>query len=80
MSDKNNITSDNFESKLESLQAIVDKLESDVSLEQGIALFEQGLKLTKACISDLDTARASMEALKGQLDIITRSLSGGDDE
>lgn len=63
-------TSGDFEDKLEKLRGIVDKLESDVSLEEGMRLFESGLALTRECLGKLDEAQAEIEELKGQLDII----------
>ncbi|MCH5157725.1 MAG: exodeoxyribonuclease VII small subunit [Clostridiales bacterium] len=67
---KKEATSADFEQKIEKLQEIVAKLESDVSLEDGMALFESGIKLTKECIDELDRTREHIEALKGELDKI----------
>lgn len=67
---KKDTTSADFEKKIEKLQEIVAKLESDVSLEDGMALFESGIKITKECIDELDRTREQIEALKGELDKI----------
>lgn len=83
MADKNDgYTSCDFERKIEQLQSIVDKLESDgLSLEQSMALFESGLSITKQCVADLNGMQAKIEDLNGQLDLILRqSLTGGGDE
>ncbi len=57
-----------FESKLDELKAIVEKLESDIPLEEGMKLFEDGLRLTKECIAELDKTQDSIASLKKQLD------------
>lgn len=66
----NEQTSGDFEEKLEKLRGIVDKLESDVSLEEGMRLFESGLALTRECLGKLDSAQVEIDELKGQLDLI----------
>lgn len=73
---KDAATSADFEEKIEKLRAVVAKLESDVSLEDGMALFESGIKLTKDCIDSLDRTREHIESLKGELDkILDRSVT-----
>ncbi|MCH5162994.1 MAG: exodeoxyribonuclease VII small subunit [Clostridiales bacterium] len=56
-----------FEKSIAELNAIVEKLESDVSLEEGMRLFEQGLKLTKDCIDELNRTQENISSLKKQL-------------
>ncbi|MBI4926085.1 MAG: exodeoxyribonuclease VII small subunit [Bdellovibrio sp.] len=54
----------NFEEALEKLQATVKKLESgELSLEQSLACFEDGIKLTKHCQSKLLQAEQKVEIL-----------------
>lgn len=67
-----------FEKKIDELRAIVERLESDASLEESIKLFESGLELTKACIDDLNRTQARIAELKGKLDIITTQSGLGD--
>ncbi|MCM1367430.1 MAG: exodeoxyribonuclease VII small subunit [Roseburia sp.] len=70
-----------YEAKILQLQKIVDTLESDVSLEEGMKLFEQGLALTKECMDDLNATQARIAELKKQLDIISvQSVFGDGDE
>lgn len=69
-----------FEAKIGELQKIVDKLESDVSLEESMKLFENGLALTKECIDELNRSQQSIAQLKKQLDTVLDSVSGGGDE
>ena len=73
---KEKATSADFEQKIEKLQEIVSKLESDISLEDGMALFESGIKLTKECIDELERTREHIESLKGELDkILDRTVT-----
>ncbi|MGL1862747.1 MAG: exodeoxyribonuclease VII small subunit [Pseudodesulfovibrio sp.] len=47
-----------FENKLDRLKEIVDRLErGDLPLEEGVALYKEGLKLAKACGKQLEGAR-----------------------
>lgn len=67
-----------YEAKLAELQKIVDILESDVSLDEGMKLFEEGLNLTKECIKDLNDTQARIAELKKQLDILSVQPVFGD--
>lgn len=47
----------NFESMMTELEEIVNKLDNDkVSLEESIKLYEEGIKLSKACQTQLTEA------------------------
>ncbi|MBG0791280.1 MAG: exodeoxyribonuclease VII small subunit [Desulfovibrionaceae bacterium] len=49
---------DTFESRLERLKDVVEKLErGDLPLEEGVALYKEGLELVKACGRQLESAR-----------------------
>jgi exodeoxyribonuclease VII small subunit len=53
-----------FEQQLESLEAIVEKLEDgDLSLEDSLAHYEKGIKLTKECQKLLDKAQQKVSIL-----------------
>ncbi|MDE7164567.1 MAG: exodeoxyribonuclease VII small subunit [Clostridiales bacterium] len=69
---KQTVTSGDFENKLGELQKIVSKLEndSDVTLEDSMSLFEQGLKLTKECVNELSELSSRIAELNNQLDLI----------
>ncbi len=57
-----------FESSLKELESIVDKLEKgELSLEESLKLYEQGLKLVKFCSSQLDAAEKKIEILQKEL-------------
>lgn len=65
-----NNNSQNFESSLEELERIVRELErGDLPLEKSLELFEQGVKLSRACQERLSEAERRIE-------ILTRDTSG----
>jgi len=54
----------NFESSLEELERIVRELErGDLPLEKSLELFEQGVKLSRACQERLSEAERRIEVL-----------------
>lgn len=53
-----------FEDALKRLTAIVERLESgDLSLEQSLALFEEGTRLSRSSQAQLDSAEKRVEEL-----------------
>ncbi len=53
-----------FEDSLARLEAIVEKMESgDLKLEESIRLFEEGIKLTRACNQRLEEAEKKVQQL-----------------
>lgn len=59
-----------FEEALERLETIATSLEEgDLTLEQSLGLFEEGVRLTRLCASRLDAAQK-------QIDMLTRSEDG----
>jgi exodeoxyribonuclease VII small subunit len=73
-----------FESALEELESIIERLESgDLSLEDSLAAFEKGVGLVKYCNQKLSEVETKIELLmkdkEGRLKV--RSLNSiGDDE
>lgn len=63
--------SPNFEQSLEQLERLVAEMESgELSLEESLAAFEKGIKLTRECQSALQTAEQRVQKLideNGQL-------------
>lgn len=58
-----------FEDSLRRLQEISDLLErSDVSLEDSIKLYEEGIKLSKECYTVLEKAELKIEELNNELE------------
>lgn len=57
-------TSQNFGTKLKQLEAIVERLEGgDLELEESLASFEQGVRLTREARSRLDAAELKIKTL-----------------
>lgn len=53
-----------FEEQIADLEEIVKKLEgAEISLDESLSLFEQGIKLTKSCQKTLDTAEKKVKIL-----------------
>lgn len=58
-----------FEDSLKKLETIVDQLEKgDLTLEDSIKLFEEGVGLSAACKKELDTAEGKVQILIKQRD------------
>lgn len=58
-----------FEQALEGLTAMVEKLESGkLSLEESVAAFEEGVKLSRACEALLDDAEQRITVLSNDQD------------
>ena len=54
----------NFENSLKELENIVSKIEnSEVSLDEAISLFEQGVKLSDECRKTLENAERKIKTL-----------------
>ena len=53
-----------FEESLEKLSRLVEKMESgDLSLEESLKVFEEGIKLSKDCQNALSEAEKKVQAL-----------------
>ena len=58
-----------FEESLKKLEAIVEKLEKgDLSLEDSLKLFEEGVALSATCKKELDAAEGKVQMLIKQRD------------
>jgi exodeoxyribonuclease VII small subunit len=56
-----------FEECLQRLEQIVEQLEKgDIPLEQSLALFEEGMKLSASCRGELEAAEGKVEILLKQ--------------
>jgi exodeoxyribonuclease VII small subunit len=56
-----------FEQKLTALELVVEKLErGDMSLEESVRLFEEGITLSNACKRDLAAAEGKIQVLAEQ--------------
>lgn len=75
----------NFENALKRLEQIVQKLESgDLSLDESLKLFEEGVELSRLCTKKLSEAEGKVEKLVklGEKEFKTEPLEmeGGEDE
>ena len=60
-----------LEDKLKELERTADKLdEKDVSLEEAIRLFENGVGLIRECLENLNEIKVKIEAVSGKLNEI----------
>lgn len=58
-----------FEQSIKELEEIASKLEAgDVTLDESLKLFEQGIKLSKSCQKMLDTAEKKVSVLMANED------------
>ena len=63
----------NFEDSLAKLEGIVDALENnDVSLEESVKKFEEGIKLVKDCQKQLKEAELKVNKLMGDGEILDK--------
>ena len=68
-----------FEASLAELEALVAKMENgSLSLEESLAAFERGMRLTKACQMALRTAELRIKALTQDGDEVHLSPTGDD--
>ena len=53
-----------FEKQLRALESVVERLEQgDLSLEESVQLFEEGIKLSDACKKELEAAEGKIQLL-----------------
>ncbi|HET8902533.1 MAG TPA: exodeoxyribonuclease VII small subunit [Saccharospirillum sp.] len=58
---------ESFETKMSQLETLVSQLESgELSLDDAMKTFEQGIKLTRECQSALDQAEQTVQVLLGE--------------
>lgn len=72
-----------YEEVISKLEAITTRLEKgDLTLEEALTLFEEGIKLTKICSKILDEAEGKIEVLIKELNGNTslREFNGGLEE
>ena len=54
----------NFEEQLTALESVVERLErGELSLEDSVRLFEEGMKLSDACKKELEAAEGKVQLL-----------------
>lgn len=69
MGSNNNVNEISFEQALSQLSSLVEKLESgELPLEESVASFEQGVKLSRRCEALLDQAEQRLQVLNNSED------------
>ena len=59
----------NFEDKLKELQTISAKMEdSNLSMSEGVALYEKGVTLAKECYEELNSVKGKINVIKQDLE------------
>ena len=74
-----------FEEQLTALEGVVQQLErGELTLEDSVRLFEEGVRLSKACKQELDAAEGRIEVLveqgNGKMKEVRMNESLGEDE
>lgn len=70
----------NYEKNAKELEQIIKKLsEEKIGVEEGLNLYEQGLKLAKESIKELNEAKGKMEILNKELEKIQVETEVDDD-
>ncbi len=71
-----------FEEALARLEAVVEALDTgSTSLDESLALYEEGIKLIRFCNEKLDTAEQRVEKVRlGENGVITEPFGEGADE
>ena len=60
-----------FEDRLTSLEAVVERLErGELTLEESVRLFEEGVSLSNAC-------KAELEKAEGRIQVLVETQGGG---
>jgi exodeoxyribonuclease VII small subunit len=82
---ESDMTTTSFEDRLERLKLVVERLErGDLPLEEGVALYKEGLELVKACGKQLETARHEVklvsDGLVREFDALETLTSDTEDE
>ena len=80
MAKKTENDNENFEELIEKLESITNKLENDkLSLDESVALFEEGMKLSKKCNTKLEEAEKKITMLINENGTIKEENFGEDE-
>jgi exodeoxyribonuclease VII small subunit len=74
-----------FEDRLTALESVVERLErGELSLDDSIRLFEEGIKLSEACKTELEAAEGRIQVLiqpgKGEVRVADLAVEENPDE
>lgn len=66
-----------FEEAMDKLNTIIDKLENKhTELDEGIALYQEGLELTRFCLGSLEDAKGKITLIKKEFTELTEKPFG----
>jgi exodeoxyribonuclease VII small subunit len=73
-----------FEEQLTQLETVVERLErGDLTLDESVRLFEEGMKLSHACKEQLEKAEGRIQVLvetrRGNMQVAELEVDGDDD-
>ncbi len=57
-----------IEQNIKRLEEIADKLEKGLNLDESLKLYEEGCKLAKICLKDLEKAKGKIIMIKKEFD------------
>lgn len=60
-----------FEEKINKLEDILNKLSNEVSLQDGLKLFEEGANISKECFQELESVKGKVSIIKKDLENFT---------
>lgn len=64
-----------FEAKIKELQNITTKMEdANLSMSEGIKLYEDGIKIAKECYEELNNLKGKVNVIKQDLDAFREEL------
>lgn len=71
-----------LEKSLKRIEEITNKLEKGVDLDESIKLYEEGVKLVRSCMDELDKAKGKICEIKNgkEVKLNVQAKEGEDDE
>ena len=57
-----------FEDKIKKLEEISNKLNDEISLQEGLKLFEEGANISKECLNELNDVKGKVTIIKKNID------------
>ena len=68
-----------FENSLTELENIVKKMETNISLDESLELFNKGIILSKQCMDILTESKGKLEILTDEMNKITKAFDINND-
>ncbi len=57
-----------FEEKIQKIEEISNKLSTNISLQEGLKLYEEGANISKECLKELAEAKGKISIIKNEID------------